>query len=69
MPADVETVENGWKQFHLDYDGQLVRVKAKPKVFKKLEQAQENYPLWVAAIAGKMGEPIERGFLLDQPNI
>ena len=69
MPADVETVENGWKQFHLDCDGQLVRVKVKPKVFKKLEQAQENYPMWVAAIAGKMGEPLHGGFVLDQPNI
>ena len=69
MPADVQTVENGWKQFDLDCEGQLVRVKVKPKVFKKLEQAQENYPMWVAAIAGKMGEPIEGGFVLDQPNI
>ena len=55
MPADVETVENGWKQFHLDGDGQLVRVTVKPKVFKKLEHAQENYPMWVAALAGKVG--------------
>ncbi len=69
MPADVETVENNWKQFDLDCDGQLVRVTVKPKVFNKLEQAQENYPMWVAAIAGKMGEPIEGGFVLDQPNI
>ncbi len=69
MPADVRTVENGWKEFDLDCDGQLVRIKVKPKVFKKLEQAQENYPMWVAAIAGKMGEPIAGGFALDQPNI
>lgn len=69
MPADVETVENNWKQFDLDCDGQLVRVKVKPKVFKKLEQAQENYPMWVAAIAGKMGESIEGGFVLNEPNI
>jgi hypothetical protein len=64
-----ETVENGWKQFDLDCEGQLVRVKVKPKVFKKLEEARDNYPMWVAAIAGKMGEPIEGGFILDQPNI
>ena len=47
-------------------------------VFKKLEQAQADYPMWVAAIAkrcceaqiaGKMGEGIEGGFVLDQPNI
>ncbi|HEY9830718.1 MAG TPA: fertility inhibition FinO-like protein [Stenomitos sp.] len=69
MPDDIRTVENGWKEFDLDCDGQLVRVKVKPKVFKKLEQAQESYPMWVAAIAGRMGEPIEGGFVLDQPNI
>lgn len=69
MPIDIRTVENGWKEFDLDCDGQLVTVKVKPKVFKKLEQAQESYPMWVAAIAGRMGEPIEGGFVLDQPNI
>ncbi|AFZ19759.1 hypothetical protein [Allocoleopsis franciscana] len=69
MPTDIRTVENGWKEFDLDCDGQLVRVKIKPKVFKKLEQAQENYPMWVAAIAGRMGEPLQGGFVLDQPNI
>ena len=41
----------------------------KPKVFKKLEQAQTDYPMWVAAIAGKMGEQFDGGFVLDQPNI
>jgi hypothetical protein len=64
-----ETVENGWKQFDLDCDGKIVRVKVKPKVFKKLEDARDNYPMWVSAIAGKMGEPIEGGFMLEQPNI
>lgn len=53
----------------LDCEGRLVRVKVKPKMFKKLEDAQANYPMWVAAIAGKMGESIEGGFMLDQPNI
>jgi hypothetical protein len=66
---DAQTVENSWKQFDLDCDRQLVRVKVKPKVFKKLEQAQADYPMWVAAIAGKMGKGIEGGFVLLQPNI
>lgn len=69
FPQDVLTVENGWKQFDLDCDGRLVTIKVKPKVFKKLEQAQENYEMWVAAIAGRMGEPTPKGFMLDQPNI
>ena len=69
FPADVKTVENGWKSFEIDCDGRLVSVTVKPKVFKKLEQAQAEYPMWVAAIAGKMGETSENGFVLVEPNI
>lgn len=69
MPADARTVENGWKEFDLDCDGELVRIKVRPKMFKKLEQAQESYPMWVASIAGRLGEKIENGFILDSPNI
>ena len=69
FPVDAQTIENGWKQFDLECEGQLVTVKVKPKVFKKLEQAQADYPMWVAAIAGKMGESTRDGFILDQPNI
>ena len=38
-------------------------------MFKKFEDAQANYPQWVAAIAGKLGNPTENGFVLDEPNI
>jgi hypothetical protein len=69
FPGDVKTVENGWKQFDIDTGSQLVRITVKPKVFKKLETAQENYPQWVAAIAGQMGEKTDRGFVLKEPNI
>ena len=69
FPADVKTVENGWKSFEIDCDGRIVSLTVKPKVFKKLEQAQTDYPMWVAAIAGKMGEPTERGFVLNEPAI
>lgn len=69
FPANVQTVENGWKQFDVDTGEQIVTVTLKPKVFKKLEQAQENYPMWVAAIAGQMGEKTDAGFVLKEPNI
>jgi hypothetical protein len=41
----------------------------KPKVFKKLTDAQANYPQWVGAIAGKMGEATDNGFVLLEPSI
>lgn len=66
---EAETVENNWQQFYLDCEGKLIQVTVKPKVWRKLTDAQANYPMWVAAIAGKMGAPIEGGFVLEQPNI
>ena len=56
FPSNVRTVENGLKQFDIDTGSQIVTITVKPKMFKKLEQAQENYPMWVGAIAGLMGE-------------
>lgn len=69
FPAKVETVENGWKTFEIDCDGRIASITVRPKVFKKLEEAQTNYPMWVAAIGGKMGELTDRGFVLNEPNI
>ncbi len=69
FPTNIKTVENGWKKFEVDCEGQIVSVTVKPKVFKKLEDAQANYPMWVAAIAGKMGKLTNNGFVLDQPAI
>jgi hypothetical protein len=69
FPDDVSVDKNGWKSFDLDCDGQILNITVKPKVFKKLEDAQANYPQWVAAIAGKMGEATETGFVLLEPNI
>jgi len=69
FPADAKIVNNGWKQFEIDTGGQIVTVTIKPKAFKKLEQAKENYPQWVAAISGQMGEKTETGFVLKEPNI
>lgn len=62
-------VENGWFQFAIDCDGTTFTITVKPKVWKKLMDANEQYPMWVAAIAGKLGKPTDGGFVLDQPNI
>ena len=69
FPADVQTVENGWKSFDVDCGGKIVSVTLKPKMFKKLEDAQANYPQWVGAIAGKLGYIGKDGFVLEEPNI
>lgn len=69
FPTDARTVTNGWKEFEVDTGEKLVTIQVKPKVFKKLEEAQQNYPMWVAAIVGKMGAATPKGFILDAPAI
>ena len=66
---ETKTVENGGKSFEVDCDGRLMSITVKPKMWKKLEDAQANYPMWVAAIAGKLGDATEQGFVLLEPNI
>lgn len=66
---DAQVVQNNWKQFEIDCDGKVVTVTVKPKMFKKLEEAQANYPLWIAAITGKIGDATSNGFVLAEPNI
>lgn len=64
-----KAVENGWQQFEIDCDGRIITVTVKPKMWKKLADAQANYPQWVAAISGKMGDATDNGFVLLEPNI
>jgi hypothetical protein len=44
-------------------------VSVKPKVWKKLTEAQANFPMWVAAVSGQMGKSTSVGFVLEQPSI
>jgi hypothetical protein len=69
LPA-AKTVENSWRSFEIDCGtAGYVSVTVKPKIWKKLEDAQANFPMWVAAISGKMGEPTRNGFELMEPAI
>lgn len=69
FPSDVQTLENGWKYLEIECEGRIVSVQLKPKMFKKLEEAKEQYPLWVAAIRGTLGAITEKGYVLEQPSI
>ena len=69
LPTIASTDKNGWLTFHIECGDRLFTATVKPKVFKKLQDAQANYPQWVAAIAGKLGNPTDKGFVLDEPNI
>ncbi|MFN5863302.1 MAG: fertility inhibition FinO-like protein [Pseudanabaena sp.] len=69
LPAISSKYKHGWVTFEIDCEGRIFSATVKPKVFKKLEDAQANFPMWVAAIAGKMGEATETGVVLLEPNI
>lgn len=69
LPAISSKDKNGWVTFELDCEGRIFSATVKPKVFKKLEDAQANFPMWVAAIAGKLGQPTTDGFVLDDVNV
>ncbi|PZO20392.1 MAG: fertility inhibition FinO-like protein [Leptolyngbya foveolarum] len=64
-----EAVENGWLRFTIDCEGREVSTTVKPKVWKKLTTANEQYESWVAAITGRIGELTPEGFILENPNI
>lgn len=66
---EAKTVDNGLQYFELDCNGRIFSVTVKPKVWKKLTDAQANFPIWVGAIAGQLGAMTPGGFILDQPNI
>jgi len=69
LPIVAATDKSGWITFEMNCDGRIFTATVKPKVFKKLQDAQVSFPMWVAAIAGKLGQPTENGFILEEPNI
>ncbi|MCK5537250.1 MAG: hypothetical protein KAH84_05120 [Thiomargarita sp.] len=69
LPNWVETVKNGWKQLYLNVEGNIVRIKVRPKTWVRLLAADKDYEKWIASINGKMGQRIKNGFELIEPAI
>lgn len=69
LPADAKTVKNGWQEFTIDTNGQMVKITIRPKTWNKLQKAAHEYPFWIASIRGKMGPRMKGGFELEQPVI
>lgn len=69
LPNNVLTVKNQWRQFDVQADDQVIRLRIRPKAWNKMAQANEQWESWVAAITGKMGNPIKNGFELLQPAV
>ncbi len=69
LPNWVETIKRGWQRFCINVDGQIIRIKVRPRVWNKLIEANEEYTEWVASITGKMGHNIHNGFELLEPQV
>ena len=64
-----QTLKDGSQSFEVDCGGRIVSVTVKQKQWKKIPEAQANFPMWVGAIAGTMGEATPTGFVLDNASI
>ena len=63
-PASAQTM-----LFAIQAEGKTVVVEVKNKVWNNLKTAAENYPQWVAAMTGKMGQGVTGGFRLEGPAV
>ena len=70
LPTEATKDKNGWSLFTLDCGpGLLVQLHLRPKMFTKLEQAQKDWPQWVASITGRVGAIDAQGFTLLEPGL
>jgi hypothetical protein len=60
---------SGTMLFAVQAEGRTVIVEVKNKPWNTLKKAAEQYPQWVAAITGQMGEAIDGGFRLENPSL
>ncbi|MDM8565707.1 ProQ/FinO family protein [Candidatus Halobeggiatoa sp. HSG11] len=69
LPADSKTLRNGWEEFIIDTNGQMIKITVRPRTWKKLQKALHEFPSWVAHIRGKMGKRVKGGFELLTPGV
>jgi hypothetical protein len=69
LPTEAITTKNGWKEFKVDCGGRSVTVALRPRMWNKLTEAAESWPLWLATISGQMGPSIGHGFVLAEPSV
>jgi hypothetical protein len=67
--SEISTDKHGWKHFHIDCEGHSVLVALRPRMFQKIVEAGKQWPLWLAAINGRMGPCQGQGFTLLEPSV
>ena len=69
LPGDSRTLKNGWEEFIIDTRNQKIKIRVRPKTWKKLQNAAREYPAWVANIRGQMGNRVKGGVELLKPGV
>ncbi|MFY9221196.1 MAG: hypothetical protein WAQ98_00925 [Blastocatellia bacterium] len=69
LPSEVNTNEQGVKQFYVKANEREVFIAISSKQYNKLVTAQQTWPSWIGRIAGKLGQATKDGFILDQANV
>lgn len=69
LPTNFERVKRGWYRFWINNDGNVLQFQVRPRVWQRLETANEQWPLWAATITGKIGGKIKNGFCVLEPLI
>lgn len=63
------TLIGNHKVFCLDVGSSIVTVAVKPKVFKRIEEAAEQWHNWIAVITGVIGDKTVKGFILERVGV
>ena len=63
------TLIGSHRVFCLDVGSHIVTVAVKPKVFRRMEDANEQWDSWIAVVTGMMGEKTARGFILERVGV
>jgi hypothetical protein len=66
---EATTNRDGWFEFKIDCGDRVASVSLKPKVWRKLTDANMAYPPWVASITGSYADDTDDGFIIGNPNV
>lgn len=69
VPTEVTTNKHGWSEFKIDCGGRVVSVSLRPRMWNKIKEAPDQWPLWLATISGTMGPSQGQGFTLAEPAV
>lgn len=69
LPEKFQRVKRGWYRFWINHEGNVLQFLVRPRVWQRLEIANEQWPLWGATIKGKIGGKIKNGFCVLEPLI